>query len=84
VVVGANFVKDFFARMTDSVGGRSSSYEKAYAKARQKAIDELVESAESQGADAIIGIDFQINSIGRNGTILQLSCHGTAVKLSYP
>lgn len=66
-------------RLGDTLGGRISSYENVYSKMRKKAIETMSESALKLGANAIVGIKFQINSLGKNNTILQLSAHGTAV-----
>lgn len=79
IVTGANFIKDKFASIGDTLGGRISGYEKTYAGMRHSAIDTMSKSAQDLGANAIIGINFQINSLGKNNTILQLSAHGTAV-----
>jgi len=82
VVVGANVVKDVLASITDFVGGRSSSYEEIFEKARKHVIREMIVSAKSVGANAIVGISFQTNSLGQNNTILQMSASGTAVVIS--
>lgn len=79
VVLGANFVKDFFARITDSVGGRSRSYEKVFRDGRAEATKIMIKSAQKIGANAIIGIDFKFQTLGQSNTILQVSVSGTAV-----
>lgn len=79
VVLGANFVKDFFARITDSIGGRSRGYEKVFRDGREQAMQIMVKSAQKVGANAIIGIDFKFQTMGKNNTILQVSVSGTAV-----
>lgn len=81
VVLGANFIKDFFGRLTDTIGGRSRGYESVFRDGRVMATDLMVKSAEKLGADAIVGIDFKFQTMGTNNTILQVSVHGTAVKL---
>jgi len=75
-IIGANFVKDFFANITDIVGGRSGMYEKTIAEARDIALREMTEKAVAQGANAIIGIDLDYETIGN---MLMVNASGTAV-----
>jgi uncharacterized protein YbjQ (UPF0145 family) len=79
VVMGSNAIRDFFASVRDWVGGRAGSYEKVLADARNEAIEELAERAAKLGADAVIGVDFDYQSVG--GTMLMVAANGTAVKL---
>jgi len=79
VVMGSNAIRDFFASVRDWVGGRAGSYEKVLADARNEAIGELAERAAKLGADAVIGVDFDYQSVG--GTMLMVAANGTAVKL---
>lgn len=80
-ILGANIVRDFFAGVRDIVGGRSAAYEKELAKARTIALEEMETRAREHGADAIIGIDIDYETIG-GGSMLMVSVSGTAVKLS--
>ena len=80
-ILGANIVRDFFAGVRDIVGGRSEAYEKELAKAREIAMQEMTERAQELGADAIIGIDLDYETIGGGG-MLMVAISGTAVKLS--
>lgn len=80
-IIGANFVRDFFAGVRDVIGGRSSSYEKVLRKAKETAMQEMAEEAESLGANAVVGIDIDYETIGSNGSMLMVSCSGTAVKI---
>lgn len=82
VCMGANFIKDAFASIGDKIGGRITSYEKVVGSARKKAVEEMVKDAEKIGADAIIGVEFDIISLGDKNTIIQMIAKGTAVKLS--
>ncbi|EGV04966.1 hypothetical protein HMPREF9952_2035 [Haemophilus pittmaniae HK 85] len=41
VVAGANFIRDFFASITDVIGGRSTVYERRLARAREDALEEI-------------------------------------------
>ena len=80
-IIGANFVKDFFASIRDIVGGRSGSYERVLSEARDTAMKELVQRAEAIGANAFVGIDIDYETIGANGSMLMVAVSGTAVVL---
>ena len=79
-ILGANIFKDFFASIRDIVGGRSASYEKELKEARRIAFSELEEKAFQLGANAIIGIDVDYETIGDTGSMLMVSVTGTAVQ----
>lgn len=79
-IMGANVFKDFFASITDIVGGRSAAYERELQKARTIAIDEMVEETRGLGGDAIVGVDLDYEVI-REG-MLMVAVSGTAVKLA--
>ena len=78
-IIGANFVKDFFAGIRDIVGGRSASYEKVLREAKDSALQEMMERANMMGANAIVGIDLDYETIGANGSMLMVAASGTAV-----
>jgi uncharacterized protein YbjQ (UPF0145 family) len=78
-IMGANIFRDFFASITDIVGGRSAAYERELAKARTVAIDEMTQKAKELGGDAVVGVDLDYEVI-RDG-MLMVSVSGTAVKL---
>ena len=80
-IIGANFVKDFFAGIRDIVGGRSASYEKVLREAKDSALMEMMERAHMMGANAIVGIDLDYETIGANGSMLMVAASGTAVVL---
>jgi len=79
-ILGANIFKDFFAGIRDILGGRSASYEKELKEARRIAFSELEEKAFQLGANAIIGIDVDYETIGDTGSMLMVSVTGTAVQ----
>ncbi|RNC79624.1 MAG: hypothetical protein ED557_13960 [Balneola sp.] len=81
-ILGANIFKDIFAGIRDIVGGRSASYERELQEARRIAFAELEEKAARVGANAIIGIDIDYETIGANGSMLMVSVSGTAVSMS--
>ena len=78
-ILGANFFRDFFARIRDVVGGRSGAYEKELARAREIAFQEIQEEALRVGANAIVGIDLDYEVMGEGGSMLMVSISGTAV-----
>ncbi len=79
-VMGANIFRDLFASITDIVGGRSGAYEKELKKARDVAIQEMTEEAESRGCNAIIGVDLDYETVGEKGSMLMVTVAGTAVQ----
>jgi uncharacterized protein YbjQ (UPF0145 family) len=81
VIVGANIMRDLFAGIRDIVGGRSGSYERILADARNQAIEELQAEAASRGGNAVVGIDLDYEVIGANGSMLMVSASGTAVRI---
>jgi len=78
-IIGANFVKDFFAGIRDIVGGRSSSYEKVLIEGKETSMKEMSERAAQLGANAIVGVDIDYETIGQNGSMLMVATSGTAV-----
>lgn len=76
-IMGANIVRDFFASITDVIGGRSGAYESKLKDARDEAMHELEERAAALGANAVVGIDLDYEVIG--DSILMVSVSGTAV-----
>ena len=78
-IIGANFVKDFFANIRDIVGGRSSSYESVLREAKDIAMSEMQERAQTMGANAIVGVDLDYEALCANGFMLMVTASGTAV-----
>jgi uncharacterized protein YbjQ (UPF0145 family) len=78
-ILGANVFRDVFAGIRDIVGGRSAAYERELQKAKDIAIREMVERAQAMGANAVIGIDLDYETVGQNGSMLMVSASGTAV-----
>lgn len=79
VIIGANMFKDFFAGIRDIVGGRSGSYEGVLRKAKDEALQEMQQRALRLGANAIVGIDLDYETVGSGGSMLMVACSGTAV-----
>ena len=80
-ILGANVFRDFFAGIRDVLGGRSGSYEKVLRKAKQEAIEDLLDQARGLGANAVIGVDLDYETIQvqDGGSMLMVSISGTAV-----
>jgi uncharacterized protein YbjQ (UPF0145 family) len=78
-IIGANVFRDMFATVRDIVGGRSATYERGLAEARQTALAEMEQRAKELGANAIIGIDLDYEVLGQNNGMLMVSVSGTAV-----
>ena len=79
-IMGANIFKDIFAGIRDIVGGRSAAYEKELRTAKEIAVSEMIEQAHSLGANAVIGVDLDYETIGGGGgNMLMVSASGTAV-----
>lgn len=79
-VIGANIVRDLFASITDIVGGRSGSYEKVLKEAKETAINEMKQYALQLGANGVIAVDLDYETIGQS--MLMVTASGTAVKIS--
>jgi uncharacterized protein YbjQ (UPF0145 family) len=81
-ILGANIFKDLFAGIRDIVGGRSGAYEDELRKARTIALEELAAAASQLGADAVIGVDLDYETVGQGGSMLMVTASGTAVRLA--
>jgi uncharacterized protein YbjQ (UPF0145 family) len=80
-IIGANIFKDLFAGIRDIVGGRSGTYERVIDEARSNAMSELIQKAQAIGANAIIGIDLDFETVGTGGSMLMVIATGTAVRV---
>jgi uncharacterized protein YbjQ (UPF0145 family) len=81
-IMGANIFKDLFAGIRDIVGGRSATYERELRRARDIAIEEMITSAAEKGANAVVGVDLDYETVGTNGSMLMVTVSGTAVVVS--
>jgi uncharacterized protein YbjQ (UPF0145 family) len=81
-IIGANFFKDILGGLRDIFGGRSGTYEKVLDEAKGYAMSELIQKAQAMGANAVVGIDLDYETVGSNGSMLMVSASGTAVKIS--
>ena len=80
-IIGANIFKDIFASITDIVGGRSGAYEKSLKDAKNIAVQEMIEAAQALGANAIVAIDLDYETLGKDSGMMMVSASGTAIKL---
>ena len=80
IFASVNLFKDFFAGIRDIVGGRAGSYESVLREAKEIAMREMSDQAKSLGANAVIGIDLDYETVGANGSMLMVTAAGTAVR----
>jgi uncharacterized protein YbjQ (UPF0145 family) len=80
-IIGANIFRDFLAGVTNIVGGRATGYENALREARDIAMREMSDEAVRHGADAVVGVDLDYETLGVENGMLMVSATGTAVKL---
>jgi len=78
-IIGANIIKDFLAGIRDIIGGRSGTYEKVLTEARETSLNELAARAQQLGANAIIGVKVDYETLGANNGMLMVVASGTAV-----
>src|SRR3989344_2972791 len=72
-ILGAHLFKDLFAGIRDIIGGRSATYEKELKKAKDIALKEMEEKAKEMGANAVVGVDLDFETIGANASMLMVS-----------
>ena len=77
-IIATNIFRDIMASVRDVVGGRSKAYEEKMNEARDIAIKEMMEKAQALGADAVVGVDIDYETVGNN--MMMVSASGTAVK----
>lgn len=78
-ILGANVFRDFFATITDIVGGRSAVYETKLREAKEIALREMAQEAMARGANAVVGVDLDYETLGQGNGMLMVSASGTAV-----
>ncbi len=76
-ILGANIVRDFMASITDIIGGRSAAYEEELRSAKNTALKEMSDQAQALGANAVVGVDLDYETIGQS--MLMVTASGTAV-----
>lgn len=80
-IIGANLFRDLFASIRDIVGGRSSAYEEVLRQAKDTALREMEDQAFRMGANAVVGVDLDYETVGGNGSMLMVTASGTAVRV---
>ena len=80
-IIGENVFRDFLAGVRDFFGGRSASYEAVLREAKDTALEEMARQAEALGANAVVGIDLDYETVGGSGSMLMVTCSGTAVRV---
>lgn len=80
-IIGAHIFRDLMAGITNIIGGRAGGYEKALRQARDIAMQEMCDEAATRGADAVVGVDLDYETLGVENGMLMVSASGTAVKL---
>ena len=80
-ITGANLFRDFFASIRDIVGGRSGSYEEVLRQAKDTALREMQDQAALLGANAVVGVDLDYETVGDSGSMLMVTASGTAVRI---
>ena len=80
-ILGANIFRDVFAGIRDIVGGRSGAYERVLREARDAALAEMTDEATRRGANAVVGVDLDYETIGDTGSMLMVSASGTAIRI---
>ena len=81
-IIGANIFRDMFSSVRDVVGGRAGGYERALSGARDAALEDMIEAAKEQGANGVIGIDFDYEVLGEANGMMMVAVSGTAVKMA--
>lgn len=79
-IIGANVFRDFLAGIRDFFGGRSGAYEQVLREAKETALREMQDQA-ALGANAVIGVDLDYETVGDGGSMLMVTAAGTAVKI---
>jgi uncharacterized protein YbjQ (UPF0145 family) len=81
-ILGANVFRDLFASIRDIVGGRAGAYESELRKAKDIALEEMIRQATELGANAVIGVDLDYETVGQGGSMLMVAASGTAVVIA--
>jgi uncharacterized protein YbjQ (UPF0145 family) len=69
--------RDIMAGLRSIVGGEITDYTKMMAESREQALQRMVEDAEKQGANAIVGLRFTTSMIMQNAS--EILAYGTGV-----
>lgn len=78
VINGVNFMRDFSASITNIMGGRATAYEEELINTRADALNEMMQRAARIGANAIIGVKVDYETMVQ-GSMIAVIASGTAV-----
>ena len=81
-IAGVNALKDMAAGFRNIVGGRSQTYETELIQARETALAEMVQRAQELGAEGVVGVDLDYETLGTDNGMLMVTASGTAVRFS--
>ncbi|MFO8008433.1 MAG: heavy metal-binding domain-containing protein [Candidatus Brocadiia bacterium] len=77
-----NVIRDFFTRFRDFFGGRSGAYQEVLDDMFHDLLTEMRRQAEDMGADAVVGLRVDFESVGAKRTSLVMGVvQGTAVRI---
>ena len=87
VVIASDYFKSFGAKLKTIIGGHLRTLETLLVRARREAVLRLQETARAQGADAVMNLRFEQNTITRAGgnkgiPPVEVLAYGTAVKFA--
>jgi uncharacterized protein YbjQ (UPF0145 family) len=71
--------KDIIAAFRGMAGGEITEYTRMMAESREQAIQRMVEDAEKQGANAVVGMRFTTSMVMQNAA--EILAYGTGVVL---
>lgn len=80
-IAGANILRDAMATVSDYLGGRSGAYEDIVARSRETTLEEMCDRARLKGADGVVGVSLDYETVGSRGAMLMVTATGTAVRL---
>ena len=69
--------RDIMAGLRGVVGGEITEYTKMMAESREQALQRMVEDAEAQGANAVVGLRFTTSMVMQNAS--EILAYGTGV-----
>ena len=81
-IAGVNMFKDIGAGLRNLVGGRAEGYERELIQARETALAEMVQRAAELGAEGVVGVDIDYETLGSDNGMLMVTASGTAVRFS--
>lgn len=79
IVLGTGFLSEMGSQISDIFGSTSNTFSNKMRQAKKMAQDKMMEEAIEIGANAIIGVDFDVMTIANN--MIAVSANGTAVTI---